>query len=120
MLIEQASLHKADTFPKLHDLTFADDRADPGRGQISHAHLDGRRVERAFGVGEDRRSHGVVEHGGQEAALDDAGGVAELRSAFEPDPDPAVQGPGVEDPPAKELGAGAQKGLLSGGWSNTM
>ena len=66
-------------------------------------HGDGRGVEFSFGHDEHRRTHGVVEHRREDAALDEAGRIAELGLAVEADPDPAFPGPRIEQMPAEQL-----------------
>ena len=53
-------------------------------------------------MGEDGRSHGVVEHGGQETALDEAGGVAKLLTRLKTHADPANSWSNVNHMPTQK------------------
>ena len=86
-----------------------------GRRQKIHRHGDGRGVEPAIGHDEHRRPHGVVEHRGENAALDEAGRVAEILPAVEADPDPAVPRPRIEQMPAEQFGRRRGGEMVEGG-----
>jgi hypothetical protein len=82
--------------------------------------VDGRGVELAAARQHGRRPHGVVQHGGENAALDEAGRIAELRLAVEADAQPAALGVMRHQVPAEQSRAGrhgdaVEDGLGHGG-----
>ena len=90
ILGRQPALDERDRLAELGDVRLAGDRPRLCGRQEIHGHGDGRGVEFSLGHDEHRRTHGVVEHRREDAALDEAGRVAELALAVEADPDPAV------------------------------
>ena len=91
----QPSFDKRNRLAELRDRCLADDRPGFCGRQEIHRQADGRRVDLALGHHEHRRTHGVVEHRREDAALDEAGGIAEIRLAVEAESEPAFRGPCV-------------------------
>ena len=102
----QPALDERNRLAELGHGRFAGDRARLCGRQKIHRHGDGRGVEFSLGHGEHRRTHGVVEHRREDAALDEAGRIAEVALAVKADPDPAVLRAGIEQVPAKQFCAG--------------
>ena len=98
----QPALDERNRLAELGDGRFAGDRPRFCGCQKVHRHGDGRGVEFSLGHGEHRRAHGVVEHRREDAALDEAGRVAEVALAVKADPDPAVLRAGIEQVPAEQ------------------
>src|SRR4029077_12748382 len=68
----QLAFHERDALANLDDWGLHDQRPWFGRRDEVYGQADGGRVESAFARCEDRRSHTVVEHGREDAALDEA------------------------------------------------
>jgi hypothetical protein len=76
--------------------------------------IDGGGAERAVALNQHRRTHGVIQHGGQEAALDKTCRIAELGLRLEADLHPANLGFGVNQPPSQEARARWHGGIHRG------
>ncbi len=115
ILGRQPPLHEGNGLAELGDFGLARDRPGLGGAEKIHRHGDGRRVEFSVRHGEHRRPHGVVEHRRENAALHEAGRVAEIPLAVEADPDPALLRPRVEHVPAEQPGRRRRGDIVESG-----
>jgi hypothetical protein len=82
-VLKQLGGEEADVLAASHDAPLAQQPTDPGRPRERDVEIERGRELAGTESGRERRPHRVIEHGGQEPALDVAGGVRELRLALE-------------------------------------